>query len=215
MAKVRKKFKYKNKYQHGGVHDPAVDSFSGINNNQALGNERLAFFAANTDTYDEEGEYNPIFSSTDVFEGPSGGAITPDNLPASILAPAKVVTIPAKAIGKPLVAALNKTPIPKYARAIYGATKETLGQMGLDAARKIAPKTTRKIMEHRAATDAATQFKILNPSKPIPVTDEALDQANIYNEMWFNAPETQRKISQAFGSPFQISRPLQPFGKSS
>jgi len=202
MAKVRKKFKYKNKYPHGGVHDPAIDSFSAVNNNQSLANERLAFFANNQDTYDEQGQYNPIFSGTDVFEGPSGGAITPDNLPASMVVPSKAFTIPANAIGKPLMAALNKTPIPKYANAAYKATKETLKEVGIKAAKKIAPETTTKVLEYRAAK--------ANPE----ILDRAMDAGNDFNKFWFENSATQRKINQSFGSSTQPNRPLQPFGDS-
>ena len=46
------------------------------------------------------------------------------------------------------------------------------------------------------------------------VTDEVIDAANKRNEAWWEAPETQRRISQAFGSEYQVMRPFYQFGEA-
>ena len=201
MAKVRKKFKYKDKYSHGGVHSP-YDDLTMPSDNTSVRNltgpfqeidfkkleEQEAFLSPEGQNLQDE--MDDITSVNLSAEGQgfvppalATGAVNPDNNPALALAPSKVFTIPAGQVYK-----YGIKPVSNF-----------LGRTGKDIARKVG--------EYEAALAA-------NKIKPGAVTDEALDAANTYNKMWFEAPETRRKISQLFGSEYQVNRPMQRFGQS-
>ncbi len=211
MAKVRKKFKYKNKYSHGGVHNP-YDELTMPSDNTSVRNLSGPFQEVDFQKLEEEevsgtqeeqkleNEMEEIRSfyneRVNPFDGTlkpavndfvppplATGAITPDNNPALALAPSKIFTIPAGQVYK-----YGIKPISNF-----------LGRTGKDIARKFG--------EYEAAVAA-------NKLKPGAVTDEALDAANTYNKMWFDSSETQRRINQVFGSPYQVNRPMQPFGQA-